>query len=451
MGISALSDNECFIVTESKGKGKMVRKHRIFAGLFLLFTMQMTVLHSAVRPEASEQENHRSVNKKPYVILVSFDGFRWDYMKRGLTPHLDSIAAAGVSALSLRPSFPSVTFPNHYSIISGMYPENHGIILNDFTDKSASRRYRLSDTMEIRQPDWYKGEAFWETARKQGIITASYFWPGSEMHQASRRPEYYQIYEHKRDYGLRVQGITDWLKLPYSKRPHFLTLYFDATDSYGHRFGPDSPEVNRAISQLDSITGLLCSGLKAIGMADSVDLIIVSDHGMTEVSPERVIFVGKLLSGAVDTRDITYSGEGGIIMLDAPKSQLEGIYRQLKSTEDHYRVYKKNEVPEYYHFSKNRLISPIVLIAETGWILSASERQDDVLRHARGGKHGYDNNQMDMHGILIASGPDFKKGYRTGTLWNIDIYPMLCRIFNIKPSEKIDGKSERIEFILRQP
>lgn len=384
---------------------------------------------------------------KPYVLLVSFDGFRWDYLHRGITPNLDSLASAGVKALSLRPCFPSVTFPNHYSEISGMYPENHGIILNDFTDPATSSRYRISDTAEVRKSSWYKGEAFWETAEKNGITAASYFWPGSEVNNPSRRPRYFERYEHSRDYGVRIDGIINWLNLPQDRRPHFMTLYFDATDSYGHRYGTTSAEVNRTIAQLDSITGLLCSKLRQIGMGDSVNLIITSDHGMTDVSPERVVFIADIIKQSADWK-VRYNGEGGIVMIDAGSERLDTIYDRLKRTEIHYRVYRRHEVPEYFHFSKNLLISPIVVIAETGWILTGSERREDFLKRAYGGKHGYDNNEMDMHGIFLASGPAFKKAYSTGTLWNVDIYPLLCKIFNIIPHHQIDGNRERIEFVL---
>ena len=181
---------------------------------------------------------------KNYTILVSFDGFRWDYANRGFTPNLEFIKKNGVHALSLKPCFPSKTFPNHFSIITGMYPQNHGIIANNFLDPITGKLYKVGDTTEVRNPKWYKGEAIWETAKRQGVITASYFWPGSEVNLEYRRPTYYEKYEHKRDYEERINGVLNWLKLPFNNRPKFISLYFDATDTYGHRYGTNSAEVD---------------------------------------------------------------------------------------------------------------------------------------------------------------------------------------------------------------
>ncbi len=379
---------------------------------------------------------------KPYVILVSFDGFRWDYLNRGLASNLEKIKKEGVSALSLRPSFPSKTFPNHLSIITGMYPAHHGIIQNNFGDLFNKSYYRLSDTNTVRDARWYLGEAFWETAERQGITTASYFWPGSEVTLIYRRPTYFQAYDHSRPYEKRVDGVIDWLRLPFDKRPHFITLYFHETDDKGHDFGPDSPETNEGIKRLDSITGYLLSKLDEIQMLDSVDLIFVSDHGMTDVSDERIINIENI----VDMADCKFSDSGPLIMVDPRKGTEKEVYDRLKKNENHYKVYYRDEVPEYFHFNDHPFIKPILVVTDLGWS-AVSNRHTD---HDQKGNHGYDNNQMDMHGIFLATGPSFKKNYHTGTLWNIDIYPLLCKIFNILPRTNIDGKLERIEFILNQ-
>lgn len=381
----------------------------------------------------------------PYVILVSFDAFRWDYTSRGLTPNLDMMKKNGVSALSLRPSFPSKTFPNHLSIITGMYPENHGIIHNEFTDPFSGKEYAISDSSAVREGRWYTGEAFWETAGRQGILTASYFWPGSEVSLSYRHPTYFEKYEHKRDYIKRIDGVIEWLKLPYKERPHFITIYFDATDSYGHRYGPNSPQVNSAIKLEDSLVGVLISRLRDINMKDSVNLIVLSDHGMTETSSSRIVNVEKLTGLKLNS-----SGSGPVMMIEPSENERENVFSRLKEKENHYRVYKREEMPEYYHFAHNPLIYSIVLIAEPGWSLTDNKSEKSYSKYASGGNHGYDNNFTDMHGIFFAEGPAFKKNYQTGTLWNVDIYLLLCRIFNIMPRQNIDGKAERIEFLLNK-
>ena len=377
----------------------------------------------------------------PYVILISFDGFRWDYVHRSITPNLDKMKERGVSALSLRPAFPSKTFPNHLAIITGMYPENHGIIFNTFLDPFSGDYYSLGDSNAVRNSTWYWGEAFWETAERQGITTASYFWPGSELPELHRRPTLRENYDHDRPYEDRVEGVTNWLQLPQTQRPHFITLYFHDTDSYGHQYGPDSEEINQSIQRLDRMIGLLYDNLNEIEMQDSVNVIVVSDHGMAEISEDRVINIGNLIS----EYEYQVGGSSQVVMIDPADDKIEEVCSELKENENHYKVYLKEDVPDYFHFSNHPYIYPIVAIAEAGWIFS--ERDDYEIRGK--GDHGFDNHHTDMHGIFIADGPAFKDGYQTGTIWNIDVYSLLCKIFNITPSANTDSELERIEFILK--
>ena len=379
----------------------------------------------------------------PYVLLISFDGFRWDYLDRGLSPNLEKVRTDGVSAISLRSAFPTKTFPNHQSIITGMYIENHGIISNNFVDRWDNEWYKMGDTASTRNSRWYLGEAFWETAERNNIVTASYFWPGSEQHLKYRHPTYFEYYDHNQTYMQKIEGVINWLKLPQEKRPHFITLYFHETDTYGHDYGPNSEKVNDAIKYLDEATGYLFEQLKEINLTDSIDVIFVSDHGMTEISKDRVINVANIV-GSYKCR---YNDDGPFMQVQPSKDQRIKVYNILKKNENHYKVYLKEEMPDYYHYSKDPFISSIIIIADLGWSL-VSDKSTEWFQKAKG-NHGYDNNQMDMQGIFLAVGPDFKIGYRTGTLWNIDIYPLLSKIFDIYPRSNIDGKLERIGFILK--
>lgn len=406
---------------------------RILLLLFILFAIGQS--HYA--------QTKPALAGKPYVILISFDGFRWDYLNRGITPNLEKIRTDGISAQSLRPAFPSKTFPNHISIITGMYTENHGIISNYFMNYDKNDWYGMSDTTKIRDGKWYLGEAFWETAERQGIKTASYFWPGSELHLDYRRPTYRVLYDHEKPYEERVEGVIDWLKLPHNERPHFITLYFHDTDSYGHDYGTDSPEINESIKRLDNIAGQLMKNITDIGMKDSVNVIFVSDHGMTNISKEKSINIENMIAQF----KCRFMDDGPFIQIDPPADKLMDVYEILKRNESHYKVYLKKDIPDYYHYNKNPFIYSIMAIADIGWSL-ISNRKSDWLNKAKG-NHGYDNNHLDMHGILIADGPSFKDGYKTGTVWNVDIYPLLCKIFNIYPRSNIDGTLERIEFLLK--
>jgi predicted AlkP superfamily pyrophosphatase or phosphodiesterase len=383
--------------------------------------------------------------QRNYTILISFDGFRWNYPNRGLTPNLDFIKENGVHALSLQPCFPTKTFPNHYTIVTGLYPQNHGIIANSFIDPVTNEIYKIGDTSAVRNPKWYKGEAIWETAKRQGVITASYFWPGSELNLEYRRPDYFENYEHLRDYNKRVEGVLDWLKLPNDQRPNFITLYFDAADTYGHRFGTNSQELNNSLMRLDSLIGKLFNGLKEINLYDSTNIIIVSDHGMSNVSGDRIINVEEILEGYTQT----LWDYGPVMYVFSDKDESDKIYNKLKSEKSNFKVYRREEVPEYYHFSKSAMIPEIILIAEIGWSLMTNKDINRYGNMSSGGQHGYDNNHIDMHGIFYAIGPDFKSGYTCGTLNNIDIYPLLAKILHIFPNNNIDGKLERIEFLLK--
>ena len=382
---------------------------------------------------------------QPYVILISFDGFRWDYVDRGITPNFDYIKENGVSAKSLRSCFPTKTFPNHISIVTGMYPEHHGIITNGFPDYINGTYYSMYDSISRRDAKWYKGEAFWETAERQGIKTASHFWPGCDVTLPYRHPTYYYEYNGKIPYRKRVDDVINWMKLPYDQRPHFITSYFESTDTYGHRYGPDSPEINFAIAQLDSILGYYFEKLKEINLLDSTNIIVVSDHGMTNVSTKRVVNIEKILEGY----GYRNNDKGPFMELEPDSGQLNKIYNKLKENENHYRVYKREDVPAYFHFSNNPLISKIIVIAENGWSIETNKTLHDMIKWKTKGDHGYDNYWMDMNGIFYAIGPAFKKNYQVGTINNIDIYPLLCKIFNIFPNPLIDGRLDRIEYILK--
>lgn len=384
-------------------------------------------------------------NEKPTTILISFDGFRWDFVDKGITPNLQKIIDRGVHAKSLQPCFPSKTFPNHISIATGMYPENHGIIFNDIQDRFSNKQYTLKKRDEVENSRWYQGEFFWETAERQGVKCGSYFWPGSELKLKYRRATYAEKYEHKRDYTKRVNDVLKWLDLPDSLRPKFITLYFDATDTYGHKYGPDSPENARAIALCDSMLGKLVNGLTEKQLISKTNIVIVSDHGMTNISKDRVINIEEMLKDF----KIEINNTGPVLTINADHSKLNQIFSILKQNENHFKVYMKENMPEHFHFSKHPFIYPIILVADMGWTLTGDKRLNKWMDNYTKGNHGFDNHHMDMHGIFIAAGPSFKKNYRCGTLKNIDIYPLLCEIFKIFPRQNIDGKLDQIKFILK--
>ncbi len=385
--------------------------------------------------------------QQPYVLFVSYDAFRWDYLDRGITPRMHDFYEDGVRALSFQPAFPSKTFPNHLSIITGMYPENHGIITNNFENPFTKEKYNLSLRNAVRNRKWYWGEPFWVTAKRYGIKTASFYWPSSSVTDSSYSPDYYKIFDKSISFTARVDTVISWFQMPYKERPHFITLYFCLTDDYGHKYGPNSEKINEAVSEMDKITGYIVDEIERIGMKDSINVIILSDHGMADISRERVINIEKMLPDF----NVKYSNSGPMMMIKPEVKDIDRVYEILKAKENHFKVYYREEVPEYFHYSENPFIYPLVLVADLGWSLvdNNSEVKYTTDDYDNKGNHGYDNHELDMHGIFIAKGPAFKKGYKTGTLWNIDVYPLLCKIFNIFPRADIDGKLERIGFILK--
>lgn len=370
----------------------------------------------------------------PYVIVVSLDGFRWDYLQRDITPNLQRIIEQGVKSESLQPCFPSKTFPNHISIMTAMYPENHGIIANKFSHPITQEFYSLSDTQSVSESKWYKGEFFWETLSKNDIISASYFWPGSEISDATRRPTYFEHYNHNTPFTKVLDTLKYWLNLPPTYRPHFITLYFHEVDDAGHRFGPDCPQTNRAIKKVDTIIGKLLQTIHESSIADSINLIILSDHGMNTSDKEKHILIEKPIKQ--EKYRIQYDPIVWFLKPDNP-SDIQKIYNTLKRHELHYKVYLKSDVPDSLHFKNNEFIYDIVAIADLGY--SFVRDSIDILR-IRGGNHGYNNYEKNMHGIFIAQGNLFKKKYAINIIQNIDIYPFLCHIFDIMPNRNIDGK-----------
>lgn len=386
------------------------------------------------------EESH----EKPYVIVVSLDGFRWDYPDRGITPSLRDMEETGVRALSLQPSFPSKTFPNHYTIVTGLYPENHGIISNRFTDPFTNDEYALGDRDAVRDDRWYHGETIWATAEKQGIKTASFFWPGSETKLEYKHPSYFMSYDGSVSHDERIDGVINWLKLPEKDRPHLIFLYFSDTDTQGHRYGPDSKELNNAVRMLDDKVGLLRKKLSEINLSEKVNLIVLSDHGMTNVYPDKNIVIDYL----ENSESVKCDNSGTLISVFAKKKEVrKAIFDRMKKNAKGYKVYLKQDVPEYLHYKSNPFIGDIIAIAEPGFTFQTSALKKDDENYIRG-NHGFDNMGLDMHGIFLAAGPAFKKNFRIGTLLNIDIYPLICKILDILPNKMIDGKFERIEFIL---
>jgi predicted AlkP superfamily pyrophosphatase or phosphodiesterase len=377
------------------------------------------------------------------VLLVSIDGFRADYIQRPGAVRLRALAARGVRAERMVPAFPSKTFPNHYTLVTGLRPEHHGIVANSMWDDVIGKKFTISDTVVTHDTRWWGGEPLWVTVERQGKRAASYFWVGSDIVIAGRLPTWWKRYDGKVPNGERVRTVLDWLALPRDSAPAFVSTYFSDVDDAGHKFGPDSPEVNSAIAGVDSMLGALVDGIAARGLARDVDIVVVSDHGMAGLAADRVIYLDDYIDMTkVEVVDMTPVGA------ITPKPEYEAeAYRRLKSANPHMQVYRKGEVPERFHFNAHPRITKLVTIADEGWTMTTHAA---VQRNGapKGGAHGYDNLLPSMGALFIAAGPDFREGVTVPPFQNIHVYDMLARVIGVTPAPN-DGSADSTRAVLR--
>jgi predicted AlkP superfamily pyrophosphatase or phosphodiesterase len=371
---------------------------------------------------------------RPTVILISLDGFRSDYLDKYEPPNIRLLAQNGVRAKWMIPSFPSKTFPNHYTIVTGLYPQDNGIVENNVFDKSFNATLTMSNREEVKNSRWWLGEPIWVTAEKQGQKTAPYFWPGSEAEIAGVRPTYWQTYDGKVPNDVRVDTILHWLDLPTVDRPTFLTLYFSDIDTAGHDYSPDSSETRNAVLKVDANVGRLIEGLKARGISSNVNIIIVSDHGMATQDPKNTIILDELFDPGLAEK-IFWTAELVSIFPNAGKEDL--IYKALTDKlPPQARVYRKAEMPARFHYSNSPRIAPLLVVPDEGWTLTTRARfveQKAKGREGLRGGHGYDNELPSMRAIFVANGPAFKRGALIEPFENIQLYNLMSTILGLKP------------------
>ena len=372
-------------------------------------------------------------SNEEYVILVSFDGFRYDYTERVQTQNFDYLEKWGVKAKSLKPIFPSFTFPNHYSIATGCYADKHKIIGNEFNSELG--KYSYKNKSNVQDPKWYGAEPIWVTAEKNGIISATYFWVGSEAPIGGYYPSYYKNYENGIKAKDKVDQVISWLKLPVDERPKLVCLYFDEPDHAGHVFGPDSKEVNDQIKNSDYILGYLLRSLAELDIYNKINLIVVSDHGMVEVSQNKVINLDNLnIKGLIE-------GKGPIVSVRSDDENLIDMdipYITIASSKQNQKLHYNNSIYNY------------LLIADEGWMMYSNK----YLKEHKGilpvkGMHGYLSDNMNMHAIFYAFGSSIKESFHIDTFELIHIYPLLCELLGINPYHDIDGTINTLRNILK--
>jgi alkaline phosphatase D len=377
---------------------------------------------------------------KNYVLLVSLDAFRWDYSKIYHTPNLDKLARDGVKAERMYSSFPTVTFPNHYSIATGLYPDHHGIINKSFPAPDLGLFYRMGDRTAVENPAFYGGEPVWVTAEKQGVRSASFFWVGSEAPVKGIHPTYWEKYDESVTFQARIDTVIKWLGYPTEKRPELVTLYFNEPDETSHTFGPVSPQTGKVVERLDSLMGVLRAKLSTLPEAKKINLIILSDHGMEAVSSKRYINIKSLVP---DRMIASISGGNPVYLINPSEGKKDSVLYLLNRSKG-LKAWSKSRLPSKWHYGTNLRIPEIVVVADSSWSIGTRPDGSSI----RGGAHGYDNSNSDMFSIFYAAGPAFKKNYRFRELNNIDIYNLICKILNIVPA-KNDGDSGHIKGMMR--
>lgn len=368
---------------------------------------------------------------KPLVVLISIDGFRADYLYRGHTPTLSALAARGVTG-TMRPSFPSKTFPNHYTLVTGLRPDRNGIVENNMEDPAIPGvTFKMSNADAVRDRRWWdQGEPIWVASEKAGIRAATMFWPGSEAPVRGVRPSYWRPFNQSVTAEERVDQVLAWMDLPPSERPGLITLYFDDVDTAGHDFGPFSREAEAATTKVDAAIGRLLKG--AADRGRSVDVVVVADHGMAGLSPDRVRYLEDVLAP-----DAYRALGSGAFMTIYPNPGREAeVDRALIALHDSYQCWRKAEIPARFHYGRNPRVAPYFCLPETGWVLLAKRSPSN---HFELGTHGFDPESPQMAALFVAAGPGLKPGVVVQSFDNVDIYPLLAHLLGVK-ARPTDGR-----------
>ncbi|XP_068688913.1 ectonucleotide pyrophosphatase/phosphodiesterase family member 5-like [Montipora foliosa] len=406
----------------------------ILSVLFLFMRSRCVLAHT----------NEKIALTQPTLIIISYDGFRWDYMDKVPTPNLDLIVQNGVKAKHIKNAFVTKTFPNHFTLVTGLYEESHGLVGNTFFDPVFDETFYIDKTSNYLDSKWWKGEPIWITNQKAWKKSAVVFWPGSEVQIEGNYPTHYRKYNKSLPFEKRVDFVISMLNL--DDPPSFLAAYFHEPDHAGHLFGPDSPEVENVIRRMDNVTGYLLENLRNLGLWNQVNLIITSDHGMSSINNSQVIVLEKYLPSSWYT--LVLSPRRPQHVFDTffhiiPKEgMLNQVYQKLKGI-PHLNTYLKDDIPEEFHYKHNRRVMPIFIVADDHWIIT------QTMAHLNScGNHGYSNKYSDMHPFFIAHGPAFKENYIAEPFENVHIYPLMCHILGIDPAPN-NGSLKAVEQLLK--
>lgn len=379
---------------------------------------------------------------RPYVVLLSLDGMRADYLERVPTPNIDRLIARGVRADWLTPVFPSKTFPNHYSMATGMYVDKHGLIDNSFYDVAWDAWYRLSDRNAVEDGRWYGGEPFWVAAEKAGIVTAAFYWVGTEAAVGGLRPTHFRMFDASVPNEVRIDQVLEWLSLPARLRPHVVAMYLSNPDDVGHRQGPDSPEAEEMIRTVDALIGRLMDGLDALPTADRTYLIVVSDHGMAPVDHGRTRWLDEVID--LTGIRVRFGGPYAVLDFDGDEARLDATYRALRDGLPGVRVYRRHEIPERFRYRSHPRSSDLLVLAEPPEVIGSRARGPGWTR----GEHGFDPQDPTMRGVFMAAGPRLRPGSRIPAFDNVHVYALVMELLGLPPNPEADARLDPFAEVL---
>lgn len=419
---------------------------------FLLLLISLTTFAQKETVDTAQiiipnRYNSVEAQTKPYIILISADGFRYDYAKKYNAENLLKFSSQGVQATAMIPSYPSITFPNHWSLITGLYPSHHGLVDNYFYDYQRKQGYAMSDRKNAEDGSWYGGIPLWGLAEKQGMISASLMWVGSASDAGGTRPTYYYPYHEKFTPTEKVDKVIHWLKLPMDKRPHFISLYFPEADGSGHHYGPETKETEEAVHSIDKAIGELVHRINDLGLKN-VNFIFVSDHGMIKVDGENPLEIPEILFNK-DRFDF-YNSQTLLRVYVKNRAEVKTVYKELKARKtDDYEVYLDKKFPKYLHFATrddqyNR-IGQILLVPKAPKVFLLKGKKTSA------GKHGYDPAIVpEMKATFLAWGSEFKNAMVIDEFSNVNVYPLIAEILGLKIDQPIDGKIKVLKMTLKK-
>ncbi|MCY0968854.1 alkaline phosphatase family protein [Chryseobacterium wangxinyae] len=388
--------------------------------------------------------NSQEGKSKPYVIMISTDGFRYDYAEKYNAQNLLKLSNSGIRAKAMIPSYPSITFPNHWSLITGLYPSHHGLVDNFFYDYKIGKGYAMNKKENAEDGSWYGGTPLWTLAEKQGIVSACLQWVGSASDAGGKRPTYYYPYHEKFKPEEKVNKVINWLKLPEDQRPHFIAMYFPEVDGAGHHFGPDSAETKNAVQLIDKAIGNLVQKVNDLGLKN-VNFVFVSDHGMIKVDGGNPLEIPAVLFNK-DRFDF-YNSQTLVRVHVKNSDEVKSVFKELKANKTaDYKVYLDKKLPKYLHFAtrddRYNRIGQILLIPKAPKVFLEKNQTTSV------GKHGYDPKLVpEMKATFYAWGPEFKNNAVVDEFSNVNVYPLVVKILDLKLENEIDGKLK----VLKQP